>query len=72
MDMKVCTFKREALGDVNAAFKTDAQRPPPSVAASSCSSPETVGNNPEEFGAFFRNEMGRHGKRIRSLGLKAE
>ena len=33
---------------------------------------EVVGNKPEEFGAFFRNEMEKHGKLIRSLGLKAE
>ena len=33
---------------------------------------EAVGNRPEEFGAFFRSEMDKHGKLIRSLGLKAE
>ncbi len=33
---------------------------------------EAVGNKPEEFGVFFRNEMEKHGKLIRSLGLKAE
>jgi tripartite-type tricarboxylate transporter receptor subunit TctC len=33
---------------------------------------EAVGNSPEAFGAFFRNEMERNGRLIRSLGLKAE